>query len=121
MALIKCPECGKEVSNNAKACPHCGAVQPEDSIVKPAESVSEVQSEDSIVKPTESIFNKVLEYVFYAVVFLVIAFFWTSCSNSCSGSGRSSDGVDYSERAQELGASTEEYTDAYNYWKYDNP
>lgn len=24
MALIKCPECGKEVSNNAKACPNCG-------------------------------------------------------------------------------------------------
>lgn len=24
MALIKCPECGKEVSSNAVACPHCG-------------------------------------------------------------------------------------------------
>ena len=24
MALIKCPECGKEISNEAKACPHCG-------------------------------------------------------------------------------------------------
>ena len=24
MALIKCPECGKEVSTAAKACPHCG-------------------------------------------------------------------------------------------------
>ena len=24
MALIKCPECGKEVSDKAKACPHCG-------------------------------------------------------------------------------------------------
>lgn len=24
MALIKCPECGKEVSNMAKACIHCG-------------------------------------------------------------------------------------------------
>ena len=25
MALIKCPECGREVSNTAKACPGCGA------------------------------------------------------------------------------------------------
>lgn len=25
MALIKCKECGKEVSNTAKACPNCGA------------------------------------------------------------------------------------------------
>lgn len=24
MALIKCPECGKEVSNKAKSCIHCG-------------------------------------------------------------------------------------------------
>ncbi|GEM_PF-2600390 len=24
MALIKCPECGKEVSTSAAACPHCG-------------------------------------------------------------------------------------------------
>lgn len=24
MALIKCPECGKEISNKAKACIHCG-------------------------------------------------------------------------------------------------
>ena len=24
MALIKCPECGKEVSDKAAACPNCG-------------------------------------------------------------------------------------------------
>lgn len=24
MALIKCPECGKEVSSSAQQCPHCG-------------------------------------------------------------------------------------------------
>lgn len=24
MALIKCPECGREISSNAAACPHCG-------------------------------------------------------------------------------------------------
>jgi hypothetical protein len=24
MALVKCPECGKDVSTNAAACPHCG-------------------------------------------------------------------------------------------------
>lgn len=24
MALIKCPECGKEISNKATNCPHCG-------------------------------------------------------------------------------------------------
>lgn len=24
MALIKCPECGKEISSSASACPNCG-------------------------------------------------------------------------------------------------
>lgn len=24
MALIKCPECGKGISNKAKKCPNCG-------------------------------------------------------------------------------------------------
>jgi ribosomal protein L37E len=24
MAIINCPECGKEISNTAKSCPHCG-------------------------------------------------------------------------------------------------
>lgn len=24
MALIKCPECGKEISDKAGQCPHCG-------------------------------------------------------------------------------------------------
>ena len=24
MALIKCPECGRDVSTSAEACPHCG-------------------------------------------------------------------------------------------------
>lgn len=26
MAMIKCPECGKEVSNQANNCPNCGYV-----------------------------------------------------------------------------------------------
>lgn len=28
MAMGKCRECGKEVSSEAKACPHCGAAKP---------------------------------------------------------------------------------------------
>ena len=24
MALINCPECGKQISNTVKNCPHCG-------------------------------------------------------------------------------------------------
>ena len=28
MALVTCPECKKEVSDSADACPHCGFVNP---------------------------------------------------------------------------------------------
>lgn len=34
MALIKCPECGKEISNSAKVCPHCGYKQKKLDIAK---------------------------------------------------------------------------------------
>ena len=33
MALANCSECGKEVSTEAKACPHCGAKQPQRTFV----------------------------------------------------------------------------------------
>ena len=35
MALTKCRECGKEVSTEAKACPHCGASKPAPSQASP--------------------------------------------------------------------------------------
>lgn len=28
MAMIRCPECGKEISDKAKVCPNCGAPAP---------------------------------------------------------------------------------------------
>lgn len=34
MALIKCSECGKEVSDKANSCPNCGAPIKEDEIKK---------------------------------------------------------------------------------------
>lgn len=34
MALIKCPECGKEISDKAKKCPNCGKILIEDIILK---------------------------------------------------------------------------------------
>lgn len=38
MALIKCPECGKSISDHAVSCPHCGYVMKKD---ETAESVQE--------------------------------------------------------------------------------
>lgn len=51
-------------------------------------------------------------------IILILAMCY-GCVSTCVGSGGSSS--DYSKRAQELGTSTKQYTDAYNYWKYGNP
>ena len=40
MALIKCPECGKEISNQAISCPNCGYVVNQDKIAQPKSEVS---------------------------------------------------------------------------------
>ncbi|MFZ6696827.1 zinc-ribbon domain-containing protein [Stenotrophomonas acidaminiphila] len=41
MALIKCTECGRELSDKAAACPGCGAPIPQPSLVpqKPGSSI----------------------------------------------------------------------------------
>ncbi len=39
MALIKCPECGKEISDTAKNCIHCGYVLKEETNVAPQQSI----------------------------------------------------------------------------------
>ncbi|MGA1823217.1 MAG: zinc ribbon domain-containing protein [bacterium] len=55
MALIKCKECGKEVSSEAESCPHCG-----------------------IKIETGGGFFKVLTYIFLTIggiIFLLIALF----------------------------------------------
>ncbi len=36
MALVNCPECGKEISDSAKSCPHCGYPLSEDNTEKKA-------------------------------------------------------------------------------------
>ena len=51
MALIKCPECGKEISDKASACIHCGYplmnMQQKASETIPTQSTSSVSNEKS--------------------------------------------------------------------------
>ncbi len=51
MALIKCPECGKEVSNNAAACPHCGCPLQSSSSVKICNNCGSVYNIDAVRCP----------------------------------------------------------------------
>ena len=43
MALVTCSDCGKDVSERAKACPHCGAPMQEDEAVRVVGQGPEVQ------------------------------------------------------------------------------
>lgn len=57
MALIKCPECGKEVSDKAQACIHCGYPFPKEEYI--TETVCEPEN-----KTTETpVVDKIIDYL----------------------------------------------------------
>jgi len=49
MALLKCPDCGREVSDKAAACPGCGC---------PVDAESSIKSADDIENATSDISDK---------------------------------------------------------------
>lgn len=51
MALIKCPNCGKEISDKAKRCVHCGYILKDDS--KQATDQSEISKQTTHDQPSE--------------------------------------------------------------------
>lgn len=53
MALIKCPECGKDISDKAVACPNCGC--PLDEIVK--KGVVRIKMPNNIVEGLVGLFS----------------------------------------------------------------
>ena len=59
MALIKCYECEKEISDNAPACPHCGAPKEEQppELEEPTLSTQKhsKSSQEAAVDPNETI------------------------------------------------------------------
>ena len=69
MALIKCSECGKEISDKAKKCPHCGIKCKNEKDVK--------------VFPTSVMF--ILIVIFVAVIFLMMNYNKKDYNNSTSG------------------------------------
>ena len=52
MAMIKCPECGQEISDKAKKCVHCGKVLIED---KPATKVCSDCGKENPIDATECV------------------------------------------------------------------
>ena len=65
MALIRCPECGKQISSKAKACPHCGF--PLDDVIKPNEE--ELVIEPLLERKKSSIVASIFLFLFLELVF----------------------------------------------------
>ncbi len=47
MALIKCPECGRSLSDQAAACPHCGYPVNKEDIVQKSQEYVEAKKKES--------------------------------------------------------------------------
>ena len=67
MALIKCSECGKEISDKAKACPNCGLVFPENTRIKQFG-----RSINSDVQRFDKLMNKIIIWLIPLVIVVVI-------------------------------------------------
>lgn len=63
MALIMCPECGKEVSDKVKNCPHCGY---------PFSEKEHQEIEQDVVASTEEPTKKKKSIIYLAVIVVVI-------------------------------------------------
>ena len=66
MALIRCPECGKQISSRAKACPHCGF--PMEDVIKPEEEPLTI--EPLLERRKASIVASVFLFIFLELLFL---------------------------------------------------
>lgn len=78
MALIKCPECGKEISDTAKNCIHCGYALKEDSVTSPQQTIIHIES------PKKTKFSS--KYLISGITLFLIALI-ISVFNSLSGDG----------------------------------
>lgn len=73
MALINCPECGKEISDKVKACPHCGYPLVEESIDPSIPKPQQVEVTGVRIDKNKS--KKIIIYVAGFLVLALIGFF----------------------------------------------
>ena len=66
MALMQCPECGREVSDKAESCPNCGYIL--------SESSSDTAKRSKLSEPVSNNFYGLL-FIFTGVIFLIAGIF----------------------------------------------
>lgn len=75
MALINCPECQKEISDQAKTCPHCGlSVQKELAKKKAEEEKKRVEELAKNASPTINAISHIVVFVIIALIIGVIVY-----------------------------------------------
>jgi membrane protein YdbS with pleckstrin-like domain len=76
MALVNCPDCGREVSTAAPSCPHCG--RPMAAVPAPQAAVPPVGPEQVLWRGTPSMllaFGKIIQLVIVAILLPAIYYF----------------------------------------------
>lgn len=66
MALIKCPECGKEISDAAESCPNCGY---------PIKGQQQIGDSDGLGKGQETKKLKTVLFIVVGIILVVIVWF----------------------------------------------
>ena len=76
MALVKCPDCGRDVSTSATSCPQCG--RPMSAVAAPAAPAAGSGKEETLWRGTPSwklVLGKIIRALIVAIVLPVIYYF----------------------------------------------
>ena len=102
MAIILCPECGKEISDQAISCPHCGMPMEKINAKENSDSkaVTPDQKLESVVDTEEQAKSVKSKYGVWAFILIVafglFLFLLKTCDSSSSSSRNSYGGGSYS-------------------------
>ncbi len=107
MALINCPECNKEISDKAEACPHCGYPIQKVEVARPPEE----REPAKIKTPQSSGADGCLLKGFLCVVGVFIAMIVIAEIFTKDYTGRSSSGTGQADSATELTGSDKQFLD----------
>lgn len=97
MALISCPECGKEISDQAISCPHCGMpMEKNNPKENPAfEAVAPEQKPESVVVAKEQAKPEKSKYGVWILIMIAAFGLFLILLKSCGSSSDSSSGNSY--------------------------
>lgn len=84
MALIKCAECGQEISDSSKRCPHCGCKTSKSIKIDRAQTKAERQQKAQEEWENASEGQKTFSMIFLIILIVAGLFLFKSCGSSSS-------------------------------------